>query len=229
MRNVLFLILLAISGLNTHAQTRTALWLSGEISREVVKDVSVNFNTNVRFVNPGGLNTLYQELGVKYNGIKWLKPSIDYRFVTSYDDLNNYSNSNRLNFNLDFRHKLKDFKAGVRFRYQTYIAKGVSTDSDLDPSFRIKPYISWEIPKKKFKPSLSVEFFYNPVYGPFGRAFNRVRYGASVEFDLPKKQTLEITYYFGDKFFAKNMYYEHILSLGYAYEWKKKKQGSKSE
>lgn len=205
------------------AQSRTALWLSGEISRELIKNVDVNFNTNIRFVDPGGLNTLYQEVGIKYNGIKWLKPSIDYRFVTSYDERNNYTNSNRLNFNLDFRHKLKDFKGGVRFRYQMYLANWVATDSDLDPSIRIKPYISWEIPKKKFKPQLSAEFFYNPIYGQFGRAFNRVRIGANVEFDLPKKQTLSITYYFGNKFFAKNTYYEHILSLGYAFEWKKNK------
>lgn len=228
MRKIILISTLLFFVTQLHAQTRTALWLSGEISRELIKDLDVNFNSNVRFVNPGGLNTLYQEVGVKYNGIKWLKPSIDYRLVTSYDERNNYNNSNRLNFNLDFRHKLKNFKGGIRFRYQMYLANWVYTDSDLDPSFRIKPYISWDIPKKKFKPQLSVEFFYNPVYGDYGRAFNRVRYGATIEFDLPKKQTLSLTYYFGDKFLAKNTYYEHILSLGYGFEWKKKKE-KKSE
>lgn len=228
MRILLYFSFFLMMCFRLHGQTRTALWLSGEVSREIVKDISVNFNTNVRFVDPGGLNTLYQEVGVKYNGIKWLKPSIDYRLVTNYDDRDNYSNSNRLNFNLDFRHKIKDFRGGVRFRYQMYLSNQLGTGSDLDPSFRIKPYISWVNSKKKFIPQLSVEFFYNPVYGEFGRSFNRIRFGAGVEIDLPNKQSLEITYYFGNKFLANNPYYEHILSLGYAFEWKKSK-AAKSE
>jgi hypothetical protein len=221
--NTLFVIFILGTSL-ANAQVRNQLWLSGEISHEPIKKVELDFNTNIRFGTPDGLNTLYQELGAKYTKIKWFRPSIDYRFITSYDERRNYSYTHRLNFNADFRHKLSDFKIGIRFRYQMYLARGVAleTGTDLDPSFRIKPYVDWDIPKKKFKPGISAEFFYDPSYGPFGRTFNRVRLGANIEFDLPKKQTLNITYYFGNKYFAKNRYVENILSLTYGFEWKRK-------
>lgn len=224
MKQLLFISVLSFPTLFVSAQTRSSLWLSAEINREVIKDVDLNFNTNIRFQNPGGLNSLYQELGAKYSGFNWVRPSIDYRLITSYDERNNYTISHRLNLNLDFRKKFNDFKVGIRFRYQLYLANWVYTDSDLDPYFRIKPHLTWNIPKKKFTPELTVEFFYNPIYGPYGRSFNRIRYGANVEFDLPHKQTLTVQYYFGHKFYAKNPYTEHILSLTYSYNWKKKKK-----
>jgi hypothetical protein len=40
--------------------------------------------------------------------------------------------------------------------------------------------------------------------------------------DLPGPHELGITYYYGRKFNTGNPYQEHLLSLEYTFEWKKK-------
>jgi hypothetical protein len=207
--------------------TRGQFWFSAGIKRELKYDLEVSLNTNLRLNNFGQLATLYQEASIKYTKLDWFRPSVEYRIVTNYDKRRNYDNSHRLNFNADFRHQIQQIKFGARLRYQMYIGGFVSSGSDLDPALRIKPHVSWERPKAKIKPEASVEFFYNPNSGPYGNRFNRVRYGFTLDFDLPKSHEISLTYYFGQKFSSKNNYNEHILSLEYSYDWKKKKKKKK--
>ncbi|MNU65206.1 hypothetical protein D3C71_544950 [compost metagenome] len=207
--------------------TRGQFWFSAGVTRAIKYDLEVNLNTNVRLNDYGQLATLYQEASLKYTKLSWLKPSIEYRIVTNYDERRNYDNSHRLNFNADFRHKINQIKFGTRLRYQMYVGGFVTTGGDLDPSFRIKPHIEWARPKAKITPKLAVEFFYNLEHGPYGKRFNRIRYGASLDFNLPGSNELSLTYYFGQKFNSKNNYNEHILSLEYTFEWKKDKKKKK--
>lgn len=209
--------------------TRGQFWFSAGVSRKIKYDLEVNLNTNLRLNDYGQVKTLYQEASLKYSKLDWFKPSVEYRLVTNYDEYRIFDHSHRLNFNADFRHKVDQIKFGARFRYQMYIGGFVTTGGDLDPSFRIKPYLEWDKPKSKITPKIGVEFFYNPVYGPYGRRFDRVRYSASLDFNLPGSNELSLTYYFGQKFNAKNNYREHILSLEYTYEWKKAKKKKKKE
>lgn len=209
--------------------TRGQFWFAAGIKREIKYDLEVNLNTNLRLNNFGELATLYQEASLKYTKLDWLRPSIEYRIVTKYDERRNYENSHRLNFNADFRHKIAQIKFGARLRYQMYIGGFISDGGDLDPAFRIKPHVSWDRPKSKITPEASVELFYNPVYGPYGNRFNRVRYGLTLDFDLPKSNEISLTYYYGQKFSSKNNYNEHILSLEYTFEWKKAKKKKKEK
>lgn len=206
------------------AQDRTEVWLGAGIKHEVVKDLSLGFQTNMRVRTSGELQTLFQELSVKSEHLKWLRPSVDYRLITDYDKAGNYSIAHRFNVNADFRRKVKDLKYGVRLRYQLVIGTGRGSGSDLDPAMRVKPYISWGIPKTRLTPEFTAELFYNPVYGDFGRHFNRVRFGFGTTIDLPGKNELGITYYYGKKFYAARPYDEHLFSLEYGYEWKKSKK-----
>ncbi len=207
--------------------TRGQFWFSAGVTRAIKYDLEANVNTNLRLNDYGQLATLYQEASLKYTELDWFRPSIEYRIVTNYDERRNYDNSHRLNFNADFRHKFNQIKFGARLRYQMYIGGFVTTGGDLDPSFRIKPYVAWDRSKAKITPKLSVEFFYNPEHGLYGKRFNRVRYGASLDFNLPGSNELSLTYYFGQKFNSKNNYNEHILSLEYTFEWKKDKKKKK--
>lgn len=209
--------------------TRGQFWFSAGVKREIKHDFEVNLNTNLRLDNFGQLATLYQEASLKYTQLDWLKPSVEYRIVTDYDERGNYDNSHRLNFNTDFRHKVKQIKFGARLRYQMYLGGYTSTGGDLDPSFRIKPHVQWDRPKSKITPGASVEFFYNPVNEPYGRTWNRIRYGLKLDFNLPGSNEIGVTYYYGQKFNAKNNYNEHVLSLEYTFEWKKPKKKKKDD
>jgi hypothetical protein len=152
---------------------------------------------------------------------------LEYRLITSYDRFGNYSNSNRLNINFDFRHKWEDFRFGMRLRYQTFIGGGSSGGGDLDPSYRIKPHITWMPEKGRISPEIAVEWFYTTENSPTGNRFNRVRYGITANINLPGANELSATYYFGQKINTGNPYNEHILSLEYAFDWKTNKKKKK--
>lgn len=218
---------LAPSFLAWNQSTRGQYWFSAGVKRELKYNLEANLNTNVRLNTYGQLATLYQEASLKYTKLDWFRPSIEYRIVTNYDKRGNYQNSHRLNFNTDFRHKVKQIKFGARLRYQMYIGGFASTGSDLDPSFRVKPHVEWDKPKSKITPEASFELFYNPNNGPYGHTWNRVRYGLTLNFDLPGSNDIGLTYYYGQKFNTKNNYNEHILSLEYTFEWKKAKKKKK--
>jgi len=213
--------------LNARAQDRSQVWFGAGIKREVARDVVMGVQTNARIRTDGALQTLFQELSIKSEHLKWFRPSVDYRFITSYDKNGNTDYSHRLNFNADFRYKIKEVKVGARGRYQMFLGNAILTGTDLDPSFRIKPYVEWTIPKTRFTPEFSTEFFYNPANGPVGDRFNRVRFGLTLGIDLPGPNTLGLTYYYGKRFNTGNPYNEHILSLEYGFEWKKAKEKKK--
>lgn len=219
--------LLVPSFLAWNQSTRGQFWFSAGVKREIKYNLEVNLNTNVRLNNYGQLATLYQEASLKYNKFDWFRPSIEYRIVTNYDKLRNYSSSHRLNLNADFRYKFQQVKFGARLRYQLYIGGYASNGSDLDPAFRVKPHVEWAKPKSKITPEASVEFFYNPTSGSFGHTWNRVRYGLTMNLNLPGSNEIALTYYYGQKFNTKNNYNEHILSLEYTYDWKKTKKKKK--
>lgn len=220
MRTLLVLPLLIFS-CAALAQDRGEFWFAAGVKREVTKDLIAGVNSNVRVNYRGQLQTLYQELSLKSEHLSWLRPSLEYRLITSYDRYGNYSNTNRLNLNLDFRYKWEDFKFGTRLRYQTFLG-GASTGGggDLDPSFRIKPHVSWEPKNGRVSPELAVEWFYTTTNSPTGNRFNRVRYGLTANFNLPGSNELSATYYFGQKINTGNPYNEHILSLEYTFDWK---------
>jgi hypothetical protein len=217
--------LCAVFSLTGFAQTRSEIWLGAGIKREVVSDVVVGFQTNARIATSGKLETLFQEVSVKSEHLKWLRPSLDYRIITSYNKAGSYSVSQRFNLNADFRRKFKEkeIKVGTRLRYQFSLDGGTTPGGDLDPAFRIKPYIEWALPNTRVTPEFSTEFFYDPIFGEFGQRFNRVRLGFSANIDLPGPNTLGFTYYFGHKYNTDNPYNEHLFSLEYGFEWKKSK------
>jgi len=213
--------------LNAHAQDRSEVWFGAGVKSELVKDLMFGVQTNARVRTDGRLQTLFQEVSIKSEHIKWFRPSVDYRFIASYAKNGNTDYGNRINLNADFRHKFGDVKTGVRGRYQLFLGNALLTGTDLDPSFRIKPYVEYTIPKTRFTPEVSAEFFYNPQNGPTGDRFNRIRLGLSLGIDLPGPNTLGLTYYYGKRFNTGNPYNEHIFSLEYSYEFKKDKDKKK--
>ncbi|MES2556986.1 MAG: DUF2490 domain-containing protein [Bacteroidota bacterium] len=217
------LVLLCIAGSTAYAQDRSEIWLGAGIKREVLKDLIAGVQTNARIRTDGKLETLFQEVSIKSEHLKWFRPSVDYRFITSYADNGNPTYSNRFNLNADFRKKIKEVKIGFRARYQLVIGSGGSSGSDLDPALRLKPYVEYLIPNTRFTPGFSAEFFYNPVFGEFGQRFNRMRFGLGTDIDMPGPNTLSFTYYYGRKYNTGNPYSEHLISLEYGFEWKKKK------
>lgn len=220
MRRLVALVAVFI-GFSSFAQDRGEFWFAAGVKREVAKNIVAGANTNLRVSYTGQLRTLYQEISVKSEHLDWFRPSIEYRLITSYDERGNYMNSNRLNINLDFRHKIEDLKLGTRLRYQMNLGSGAGGGGDLDPSYRFKPYFSYEPKGWKVTPEISAEWFYTTTNSPVGNRFNRFRGGISANINLPGSNELGVTYYYGRKYNTGNPYSEHLLSLEYTFDWKK--------
>lgn len=223
MRTSLLLFFVATAAF-VSAQDRGEYWFAAGVKREIAKDLTAGANTNLRVNYMGQLQTLYQEVSLKSEHLGWFRPSVEYRLITSYDERGNYLNTNRLNINLDFRHKIEDLKLGTRFRYQTFLGTYVNAGSDLDPSYRIKPYLAYEPKGWKITPEIACEWFYTTTNSPNGNRFNRFRSGITGNINLPGPNELSVTYYYGRKFNTGNPYSEHILSLEYSFEWKTNKK-----
>ncbi len=222
MRQLILLLFVSGFSFGLFAQDRTEMWFSAGAKTKISKNLVASIGTNARVRFDGKLQTLFQDVGIKSEHLSWFRPSIEYRLITSYDKIGNYSFSHRLNINADFRYKSEQFKIGTRLRYQTFLGNFAAVGSDLDPAFRIKPYAIYKLANSKITPELSVEFFYNPVNEVNGNRFNRYRIGLTGTIDLPGKNELSLTYYYGRKFNTGKPYNEHLISLEYGFEWKRK-------
>ncbi len=211
----------------SQAQDRTEIWLGAGIKTELSPKWVLAAGSNLRMRTDGKLQTLFQDVSIKSTHLKWFRPSLELRFITSYDKAGNYSNSPRINVNLDFRKEIKEFKFGTRLRYQAGFGGDATSAGDLDRAMRIKPYFTYSIKESRFTPGFSTEFFYNPANSATGNRFNRMRMGFSCDIDVPGPHEIGVTYYYGRKFNSGRPYNEYLFSLEYVYNLKFDKKKKK--
>ncbi len=209
-------------------QEKQALWLSAEVKRELFKDFTVSTELNSRFTEIMGLETRFAEISGAYKLTKWFKPSIAYRIIGNKNKYGNVTASNRINVNLDFSHNLtKRLELGFRVRYQHAIysssASTSGSSTEFEKSFRFKPELTYQIKKSRFKPSISGEWFYS--LSPSARQYTVTRYRlyAGTSIDLKGANELSVNFIYG-KPLTGSRAQEWILSLGYTFTWKNKKE-----
>lgn len=162
------------------------LWLETGVSYRAAKKWTLDAELNQRY-NNYGLATVFPQISVKYKLSKWLKPSLDYRYIASREFLDPYQSSHRLNANLQGLYSIKRLDLGLRLRYQ-YSFNRISTnyDAEFDQAWRIKPSIQYNIKDFPLSPTVSAEFFYDPTHNEAGKQFTRVRYYAGFDFDIQR-------------------------------------------
>ena len=217
---VSFLCLLNVS----FSQNR--IWLSSAVQTNVFNDdFRIQAALQGRFFDNGRYDKVFPELSVRYELTKWLKPSIDYRFIfnqsrTSYER----TVGHRLNLNLNIDYDYDRFDFQLRARYQYSFAR-LSSDSGYDPdfdnAFRIKPKIKYNIKGSKIDPLIESEWYYNTNFGEFGKQFVKYRFAIGVEVNLPKKHELTIKYRYDYEFNVPNPWRSHVISIGHTYEYER--------
>ncbi len=196
------------------------LWTKIGVKGKLSKKFSYTGTINTRFGGEG-VETFFPQVGVEYKLMKWLKPSLEYRFIIDKNKYGNYKVSNRLNFNVELTQEVNRFNFGFRVRYQ-YAFNSISQQEynpDFDQAFRFKPSIEYNIKGSKFTPIVSSEFFYDPQYGPFGRQFTKVRFAIGSKVNLKGPHSVGFKYQFDKKFNYKDGF-RHVLALSYAYKIK---------
>lgn len=200
-------------------QAEPKLWLEAGAKGSITKKIDWGLQVTNRFGSLGD-ETVFMQASAKYKVKKWLRPSIDYRVINDKDKNGNYSLTNRLNFNIELKHGIKRFEFGARIRYQ-YSFRSFSSSGGYDPDFdqavRLKAQVSYDIKNSFITPVSSLEYFYNPNYGPFGQRFSKYRIyvGADLEFDSP--HGISFGYIRDQEFNLPAPETKNILSISYAY------------
>jgi hypothetical protein len=181
---LLVLVVCCLSGSSFAQFTEQQVWVETGLKVSLSKKISTGVDLTQRYAY-NGLNTIFPQLSIKYKPFKWLKPSIDYRFIGSKELNGTYTLSHRINGNIQIDQPIKRFQAGIRVRYQySFNRLGGQYDAEFDQAWRIKPSLQYDIKGTALAPSVSAEFFYDPSNSASGHQFTRIRYYAGLSYTI---------------------------------------------
>ena len=173
-----------------------------------------------------GLTTIFSQFSVKYSLTNWLRPSIDYRLVSSQQKNGSYLTNNRINTNIQFSKDTKRLSFKLRLRYQYSFSKFNQSnyDPEFDLAYRFRPSISYDINNSIISPMISGEYFYNPENSVLGNRFTKARYFIGTAFELDGPHELTIGYIYDRQINLPDPLQRHIVSITYNYKLKSKKK-----
>tara|TARA_R110002072_G_scaffold303134_1_gene495199 strand:- start:26873 stop:27541 length:669 start_codon:yes stop_codon:yes gene_type:complete len=219
----LFLIVLALSiGHFSLSQNKEYMfWTKIGIKGPVMGNTSWFGELNSRFGRTG-VETFFPQAGLEYKFYKWLKPSIEYRFIVDKNKFTNFKSSSRINFNVNVKKGVSNFTLGFRLRYQYAFNRiaGSGYDPDFDRAFRFKPSVEYKL-KGVLTPFLSGELFLDPEYGQYGPGFTKFRLGVGTKVNLKGPNTISVKYQLDKKFHNYLNGIRHVLAVSYSYRFKK--------
>jgi len=192
------------------------VWLGTGVSYRPTKRWSVETELNQRFGNYG-LETVFPQVSVKYKLTKWLRPSFDYRWISSREFLEPYQLSHRINANLQGVYSNKRVDFGLRLRYQySFNQINSNYDVEFDQAWRIKPSIQYNIKDFPLSPAVNAEFFYDPSNRAEGKQFTRVRYYVGFDFGIQRVHKFSFGSYL-DQWINSVPRTRLMYSLGYSF------------
>lgn len=215
-----FLPLIFFLSFSSFGQHEFQVWSEVGVDYKIIKRFHAELEVNTRF-DDQGLATFFPQLGLEYKLTKWMKPSIEYRFVVDKNKIGNYKAYNRLNFNVDFDEKIDRLSFGARLRYQ-YAFNTLATgqyDADFDMAIRLKPNVKYDVNDFPLSPEASVEFFYNPLSGgPYRPGMDKLRYAIGADLDVKGPHGFGFKYQLDHKLRDYGANLRHVLSLSYSYD-----------
>jgi len=197
------------------------VWTKIGVKAMIVKRLSFSGELNTR-IGGSGVETFFPQIGFEYKVLKWLRPSIEYRFIVDKNKYGNYKSSNRLNFNINLKKSVSNLGLAFRIRYQSAFNRlsSQSYNPDFDQAIRLKPAIDYKIDNTIFTPFVSSEFFYDPQFGPHGPGFSKVRLGVGSKFNLKGPHSASFKYQLDKKFTNYKNGVRHVIAIGYSYKIK---------
>lgn len=230
MKGLLFALIIA-SSFHSHSQLFSQqFWLQTGAKINLNSKWSSSIDVTQRY-GYSGLNTFFPQVSFRYKLTKWMRPSLDYRLIASQSLDGYYTQSHRLNGNLQLGQDVKRFSFGFRLRYQySFNRLSSNYDAEFDRALRFKPSVEYDIKNSSFGPNISADFFYNPTNSAKGRQFTRIRYYAGVNMVLKKNHGIGAGMYL-DQWINDIPKLRCMYSISYTYSIskdKKKDKGTKN-
>lgn len=219
MRLLLLTCLLSFSSV-VSAQDEFQFWSEVGVKGDVIKKMDWFVDLKTRFGREG-LDQFLPEAGIDYKVTKWFKPSVSYRLILGPNKYGNFKAAHRVNFNANFKKNIKRYSFSLRARYQYVIEGGASQaeyNADFDQAIRFKPAFAYDIKNSIFTPKVSAEFYYDPVFGPKGQRFTKMRIGIGSSLELSGPHSVSFKYQLDKAFYNYSKGLRHVIAVSYGYK-----------
>lgn len=203
------------------------VWNEAGVSYKLDKKQSIAFDLTTRH-GAGGVQTFFPQLSYRYKVNKYIRPSIDYRYIGSRTLEGNFTYQHRLNANLQLAHEINRLQLGLRLRYQ-YTANRLASnfEPEFGQAFRIKPSLAYDIKKTDLEPQISMEFFNGPLDGQNGYHLNRIRWSVGFGYAINSTHAIEIAYLYDQRINSPGALNRAILNFSYGYSLGNEKDKNK--
>lgn len=225
MKNKLILLFLGfcLAGtVSVSAQDDPSTWIELEFSKEIIKNLKVEINPELRFYGGFELDSYIFEGGLSYKLHKYLTLAGFYRYENEYKYKNStgaykgQEEANRIAFDAKSGFELSRFDFSFRIRY-TYGGDYDQTTNDNASFFRYRAKVAYDIKGSKFVPYASVELLHDLIY----KEINRTRYTTGLTYPINKHHEVGLFYRLQDYYETKDKPGEqkesmNIIGIGYS-------------
>jgi hypothetical protein len=217
MRHLILCFLLFPFLANSQNSTVFQVWNEAGISYKIDKKQSLAFDLTTRHA-AGGLRTFFPQVSYKYKLNKYIRPSIDYRYIGSRNNEGNFEFQHRINANLQFNQEFERLQLGLRLRYQYSTNRlAENFEPEFGQALRIKPSLAYDLPKTDLEPQVSMEFFTGPMDGQNGYHLNRIRWSVGLAYAFEGPHSLEVAYLYDQRIMSPGALNRAILNFSYGY------------
>ena len=219
MRALLISGIIALSGATFSQNSEFQVWTQVGAEGDVIKKLDWSASISTRFGNRG-VNTFFPEFGLEYKLAKWLRPSIEYRYVADKDEYFNYIAKHRLNFNLTLKESFDRWSISGRIRYQSAfdrLSSSASFNPEFDRAIRTKFGLKYDIKDNIFSPAGSAELFFDPSFGAES-TLSKVRIGLGADIELDGPHSFDVKYQL-DARLDPSKGSRHAISVAYGFKF----------
>lgn len=185
----------------------TELWTNAEVRYKVHDDWRLDFRDGLRFnQNVSQFKTNLLELGVRYRIAKGIALRTAYRYSIATSDR---SNGQRLSAALLFKRRVDRFTIGLRSKYQYDYNNTLN-----DGSMLTRNKLSIRYDKRKSPWS---QVIFGEVFHPLSDIsnLNEWRLGAGLGYDINKKQSLGLKYFYNQSQKGDGIAMRNVITLGF--------------
>jgi len=217
MRNKINLLILAmLFSFSGYAQSGTSTWVELEFSKEIWKNMKVEFNPELRMLGGFEMDSYILEGGLSYKLHKYFTLAGYYRFEKEWKYNNSTGaykgqvSSSRMAFDAKSGFELKRLAIQFRVRY-TNGADFDQTTNDKASYFRYRAKLDYDIKGSKLVPFASVEAFHDLILNDV----DKIRYTAGMAYSINKNNELGLFYRLQDYLEADKISM-NIIGIGYS-------------
>ena len=223
-KKIILVITVLASVVKVNAQTTNdaGMWLTLTLEKKIQKNFILVIDQEMRLKeNFQRVNLFYTNLRVDYKFNKTVKISPSYRAIQKERLDGTYSHRHRIMLDITLKKKVRKFTLSERIRYQAEVQDYYTSKKGelIEQYLRFKTDIKYAF-TEKISPFFSSELRYQ-IRSPRGDGslydfgFHRIRNIVGFEYEISKKQSVNIYYLIQNEFNISDI--ENIYIVGIAY------------